>query len=870
MKTVRIFISSPQDVAEERQRAQEVIEQLQRWYGADRVRLEPVRWEDLPLPAATSFQQGIEALVTKGGGVDVAVFILWNRLGSPLGAALKRADGTEYRSGTEREFELMLAATEASGGRPALLAYVRDDDRGFLRLLEGRSASEREADWEQSRAVRAFVQERFRDEQGHNLRAYHSFEGPVTFARRFKVHLRAVIDELLAVDAPRAGSWTRPPFRGLEPFGQEDAPIFFGREREVLEVQEALLRRTQQGEPAFVCIVGASGAGKSSLARAGVAASLAEGAEGWRVATFLPRDSDGLLAEGVGRSLWAAVPELEKRGGTRREFCEALARDPTLAITLALRPALGAARVLLVVDQLEEAFTSAHVTPEARERFWRALDALARSGLVWVVSTLRSDFYAVAQRDPGYVALKGAGGHFDLLAPSHEGLASLIAQPAAMAGLRFERDGEASLEARLLKDALEQPEALPLLEYVLLELYERRTPEGVLTLAAYDELGGVSGAIGRRAEATLARLGSPARDALGRLLRQLAAAGDDGAVVARSAPRSSFPAGSAEDSLLAALLAERLVLIEGDGERVHVRVTHEALLSRWPRAKELIEGDRARLVARRRLEEAFERWTAAGRPFDLLLPEGLPLQEAEALIEAWGAELPEQQRAFVAASRRRVSVRTLRARASVAAAFLALLLLAGWAWLERGTAQTYAAQAEQKRGEAEAARAEADRLRVEADQQKAAALQSREKALVMAVELFNEFARVPYDSVSSLSPETLSLLTRVVEQLRDSGKRIVIEGHLGSWCELGPGVLAPETTDVRHCREMTEEYALVLGQKRAQALRRLAANLGGDEKAIDTISYGSNRPLVEYPTKGTAKDWNEAAAANNRLVIRFQ
>jgi len=119
---VRIFISSPSDVAEERDRARQVVDGLRKRY-AGCLRLETVLWEELPLTADMSFQDGIDLILSKGHGIDIALFILWSRLGSPLGGRIRKPDGSEYRSGTEHEFDLMLAAYEQSGRRrPQILA----------------------------------------------------------------------------------------------------------------------------------------------------------------------------------------------------------------------------------------------------------------------------------------------------------------------------------------------------------------------------------------------------------------------------------------------------------------------------------------------------------------------------------------------------------------------------------------------------------------------------------------------------------------------------------------------------------------------------------------------------------------------------
>jgi tetratricopeptide (TPR) repeat protein len=71
-------------------------------------------------------------------------------------------------------------------------------------------------------------------------------------------------------------------------------------------------------------------------------------------------------------------------------------------------------------------------------------------------------------------------------------------------------------------------------------------------------------------------------------------------------------------------------------------------------------------------------------------------------------------------------------------------------------------------------------------------------------------------------------------------------------------------------RPAAEASLKALGDKLARSLRRLARDLGGDEKSMDTVSYGVEKPLVEYPTRGTAREWNEAAAANNRVEIHFR
>ena len=211
---VRIFISSPGDVVEERNQARRVIADLERRYPE--VTLRPLLWEELALPATASFQESIDFILNREP-IDIAVFILWSRLGTPLGAARTRPDGNPYRSGTEREFDLMLAAFEQSGQqRPFILAYARDDLDGFKQKLNESDDSQWEELINQRKLAEAFIRERFFDSEGRNTRALQNYREPVGFADRLRAHLKHSLDDALGSDA--APRWEGEPYRGLEAF----------------------------------------------------------------------------------------------------------------------------------------------------------------------------------------------------------------------------------------------------------------------------------------------------------------------------------------------------------------------------------------------------------------------------------------------------------------------------------------------------------------------------------------------------------------------------------------------------------------------------------------------------------------------------
>src|SRR5262249_46223197 len=149
--------------------------------------------------------------------------------------------------------------------------------------------------------------------------------------------------------------------------------------------------------------------------------------------------------------------------------------------------------------------------PEAaRASFLRLMAALSRSGRVLIIATLRSSSYGVLAREPELMSLKDAGATLDLIAPGPDMLSEMVRRPAAAAGLFFDRHGDVSLDETLLTAAGGNADALPLLGFTLQRLFEARDG-ACLTSAAYKEIGGLDGAIGRAAEEAFAGVDQDAR-----------------------------------------------------------------------------------------------------------------------------------------------------------------------------------------------------------------------------------------------------------------------------------------------------------------------------------------------------------------------
>jgi WD40 repeat protein/class 3 adenylate cyclase len=437
----------------------------------------------------------------------------------------------------------------------------------------------------------------------------------------------------------------RSPFRGLDPFEFEDADLFFGRARAIAACTARLEQQAASGT-AFLLIYGMSGCGKSSLLRAGLLPSLTRpeavaGISLWRRCLIrLSEGPDAFAVLAAALLQEAAVPELASEV-TAAEFAR-LCRstpDPAMAIVRqALLKAAGPARpqirLLVAIDQLEELFTTER-QPATREALVRFMAVLAASGLVWVIAAIRSDFFHRCGEIPGFSALKDGLASYELLPPTGPEIAQIIREPAVVAGLRFEESAELGrLDDVLQAAAAADPGSLPLLEFVLDALYEAGRERRVLTFAHYRALGGLEGAIARRADEVVDLLTPEIQEALPAVLRALTTANPgDETVTARPALFAEIASTPARSALVRALIDARLLVSDEDAAgHVLVRVAHEALLRRWPRAGDIVNANRNFLETRERLRSDANRWHLENRNRELLLPSGKRLAEGEELM----------------------------------------------------------------------------------------------------------------------------------------------------------------------------------------------------------------------------------------------
>ncbi|HYQ68825.1 hypothetical protein, partial [Actinophytocola sp.] len=398
-----------------------------------------------------------------------------------------------------------------------------------------------------------------------------------------------------AGDTPREETGQPAPYVGLAAFEPADADRFFGRD----EVVEELLARVR--ERRFTAVFGASGAGKSSVLRAGLVARTRTGDRmrgPWPTLLFTPgphplEECAVQLASFTGASVAAL----------RGEF----AADPK-SLHLRVRQALAErpadADLVLVIDQFEEVFTLCAEEAE-RTRFIAALvfAATTPTSRVRVVLGTRADFYGHCGQHPDLVAaLRDAQLLIGSMTTGE--LREAITGPAAAAGVMV----ESALVTRLIADAGGQPGVLPLLSHALLETWRRRRG-ATLTLAGYEAAGGMQHAVARTAEQVHATLTATQQAVAKQVFTRLTALGDATEDTKRRIARRELDDDPDTVMVLEKLAGARLVVIDRD----NVDIAHEALVRCWPRLRGWLTEDREGLVVHRELTEATRAWESLDR-----------------------------------------------------------------------------------------------------------------------------------------------------------------------------------------------------------------------------------------------------------------
>jgi WD40 repeat protein len=482
-------------------------------------------------------------------------------------------------------------------------------------------------------------------------------------ARPLAAAIVQTLEHLLSQKHP--ASEDASPFRGLLAFTEQHAEFFFGREAEV----DAFLERLR--ERPVLPIVGLSGAGKSSFVQAGVVPRLREqgawtvlairpGGEpflalaqrllgGERTSSFRMRNKTRPLAK------TGAVSADESGVGKNEPSAEALAQllsDSPEELARILREIAenSSTRVLLFVDQLEEAYT--HCANAAlRERFFHAVCAAAddEHDPVRVCFTLRDDFLGRLAEGAESVAVREALNHVIVLrSPSKDALREILTRPSQAAGYRYD---DPSLVDDMLKAIASEPAGLPLLQFAVRMLWDKRDKDRrILSRAAYDAIGGVAGALAEHAEAVLAGL-SPEQAKVARQMFLRLVTPQRTRHVMR-ADQLVAELGPSAPELLDRFTRARLLNARKSSRReAELELAHESLISRWARLSSWVDEGREELAFVAEISRAAELWAERGRRADEVW-RGDALRDAQRKRELLRSPLSEVSVAFLAAGER--------------------------------------------------------------------------------------------------------------------------------------------------------------------------------------------------------------------------
>lgn len=481
-------------------------------------------------------------------------------------------------------------------------------------------------------------------------------------------------------------SWQQgSPFPGLKAYDASYASVFFGRGAQIDTLLSRIAQQIKFGRD-FCLLLGPSGSGKSSLINAGVMPNLMQpgGFNGVEVLSFTSLDladvAKGQLLSSLASSLldWELNDAPVFAGDSAASLAAQLTQpEPLLHRCKSLLGSKGqhSRRFALFVDRLEVLLSSPLFSEQERTGFVALLEQLACSGAVLVLSACRNEFYPDLVDYPSLMAGKAKGAHFDLAAPGRADLLQMIRLPALAAGLSFDSDPNTAkpLDEILVQEAASNPDALPMLQYTLQQLYLQRSSDNKLLLSVYQALGGIEGAIGKNAEQAIKGLSKAEQDCLPKVLSLLVTLREDEQSITSRSARLAQLTSNAERALVNTMIEQRLFVSNLQQGEPSFSIAHEALLRRWPRATAWISEHFDSLSVKSRLLHLSQRWRSEQKNSAYLLAEGKPLHEALLLQQNTLFQLDSEEAEFIQASHAKARLKRWTRRATVS--LLCLLTL---------------------------------------------------------------------------------------------------------------------------------------------------------------------------------------------------
>lgn len=447
----------------------------------------------------------------------------------------------------------------------------------------------------------------------------------------------------------------RNPYPGLASFTEADAGYFLGRELEV----ENLLKKLQQLP--MMAIIGPSGAGKTSMLRAGLI-------------PLLPSDWSHVLSQPGDAPLVNLAQALVPQFAGDTEAIRKLVRfqDFDAPLEMLRRWRKNHREALLIVDRFEELFTMNGA--EVQNRF---IELIGRSMLdadIRVLLVMRDDFLIYCKE---HQQLAPIFSELTAIVPlSGPALRRALVQPALKCGYRYEDE---TLVDEIISDVEKERGALPLMAFAASRLWARRDRQaGRLSRKAYKEIGGVGAALAQHAEATMEQIGSERQPIVRELFRNLMTSLNTRAVRDADDLLSVFPDRPVAEDVLRTLIDARLLTSfeepaeETEETRRHIEIIHESLLSSWPRLVRWQTQDADGAQLRDQIRQASQLWEQRSRSEDLLWT-GTAYLEFQVWRQRYPGGLTTTEEAFALAMTQRANKRRRQRRIAVAAMFVILL-----------------------------------------------------------------------------------------------------------------------------------------------------------------------------------------------------
>jgi len=502
------------------------------------------------------------------------------------------------------------------------------------------------------------------------------------------------------------------PFLGLSAYNPTDTHLFFGRNQAITTLLENVSNQVKSGR-AFCLILGPSGTGKSSLVNAGILPKLLDerGYDGIGVVSYTQLDFADVHQTRLYLDLASAMldwdinqqPVFEGLSSqTLAQQLEHTIDEVINTLQTAISKAntkLNTPQFFLFIDRLEVLLSSPLFSPNTRSHFLSIIERLATSKAVIVFSACRNDFYPLVVEQPSLMAAKANGAHYDLTPPNRQELQQIIRLPALTANLTFSHDPQTKtpLDEILFADTANNPDALPMLQYTLQELYLQRSENNELLHSVYEKLGGIEGAIGKKAEDVFIGLSAKQQQQLKSVLSQLVTLNPDGKTITSRAARLQALTNTSQKELVQAMVDSRLFVSHLQNQEACFSLAHEALLRQWPRAKQWINDHKDALAIKSRLHHHTQQWLNEHKSSAYFLAPGKPLQEAVTLLNDNIFKLDDDERALITSSLKHSKTKTTIKRGTIA-----LLCLLTCVALFMSVTSFQAQQlAQQKRQEAE-------------------------------------------------------------------------------------------------------------------------------------------------------------------------